>query len=257
MADQRTVALFDEFVEFTRSFIVKHGLHYNDYEAVLKYVISVGEAGEWPLLMDVFFESTVNTVSYGEGDWTPSAIEGPYFKEGAPHIDAEPFALPMRPDEPGDRLEFLGGLHDADGTPVEGAVVDVWHSTNDGVYTFFSPRLPDEYLLRGKLTSDPDGAFRFRSVRPVPYEVPHDGPTGNLLNTVLGRHSWRPAHLHFRVQAPGYRTLVTQLYFEGDPYLESDSCTGVKNELVVVPEKVEVDGEPYQRVAFDFVLQPS
>lgn len=257
MADQRTVAIFDEFIDVARSFIMRHGLSYHDYEQILAYIIGIGAAGEWPLLLDAYFESTVNTVSYGEGAWTPSAIEGPYFKEGAPLITEEPFTLPMRPDEPGDRLLFLGHLRGTDGKPVTGAVVDVWHSTNDGIYSFYSPRLPDEYLLRGKLVSGEDGGIVFRSIRPVPYEIPHDGPTGHLMNNILGRHSFRPAHLHFKAEADGYRTMITQLYFEGDPYLETDSCTGVKNDLVVVPVKTEIDGETYLVVEFDFVLQPA
>jgi catechol 1,2-dioxygenase len=255
MADQRTVALFDEFIDFTRAFITKHDITYSDYDAVLNFLVSIGKAGEWPLLMDVFLESTVNTVSYGAGAGTPSAIEGPYFKEGAPRITTAPFQLPMRSDEPGTKLQFNGQVHDVDGKPITGAVIDVWHATNDGIYTFFSPKLPNEYLLRGKLSPDEDGAFSFRSVRPVPYEVPHDGPVGHLLNYTLGRHSWRPAHVHFKVEAEGYQTMITQLYFEGDPYLDNDSCTGVKDELVVKPVDTEIDGETYQHIEFDFVLR--
>lgn len=256
MANRRAVGLFDEFTDIIRSFIARHELSKSEYDAIMDYVISVGKANEWPLWIDAFFESTVDTVEYGEGAWTPPAIEGPYFKEGAPMLTARPATLPMRPDEPGDRLQFTGTLRDTVGNPVSGAVVDVWHSTNDGIYTFYSPKLPDEYLLRGKIISGDDGSLEFRSIRPVPYEIPHDGPTGYLMNTVLGRHSWRPAHLHFKIAADGYRELITQLYFEGDPYLDSDSCSGVKDDLVVPVAKTEIDGEPWQSVRYDFVLQP-
>lgn len=257
MTSTRAVELFDEFSEMVRSFIVRNGVTRQEYTGVMNYVISVGEAGEWPLWLDAFFESTVDTVDYGTGDWTSSTIEGPYFKEGAPLLSECPATLPMRPDEPGDKMKFTATIRDDAGNPVRNAVVDVWHSTNDGIYTFFSPALPSEYLLRGKIRSDDNGTIEFHSIRPVPYEIPKDGPTGYLMNTVLGRHSWRPAHLHFRIVADGYRQLITQLYFEGDPYLDSDSCSGVKSELVVPVSKTEIDGAPWHLVQYDFVLQPS
>lgn len=257
MAGARAVELFDEFTELIRSFVIRNGLTRTEYAAIMDYVISVGNAGEWPLWLDAFFESTVDTVDYGTGNWTSSTIEGPYFREGAPLLTDRPATLPMRPDEPGDKMRFLASIRDAKGTPVRDALVDVWHSTNDGVYTFFSPRLPEEYLLRGKIVSDENGEIEFSSIRPVPYEIPKDGPVGYLMNAVLGRHSWRPAHLHFRIVADGYRQLITQLYFEGDPYLDSDSCSGVKNELVVPVTKTEIDGEAWQQVRYDFVLRES
>lgn len=256
MANARAVELFDEFTELIKSFITRHEINRAEYTAIMDYVISIGKADEWPLWLDAFFESTMDTVDYGTGGWTSSTIEGPYFKEGAPLLTGHPATLPMRPDEPGDKMRFTATVRDTSGNPVRDALVDVWHSTNDGIYTFFSPELPDEYLLRGKILSDEDGALEFRSIRPVPYEIPKQGPTGYLMNTVLGRHSWRPAHLHFRIVADGYRQLITQLYFEGDPYLDSDSCSGVKSELVVPVTKTEIDGETWQQARYDFVLQP-
>jgi catechol 1,2-dioxygenase len=257
MTNQRAVELFDEFTELIRSFIVRTEVNKSEFTEVMNYLISVGEADEWPLWLDAFFESTVDTVDYGAGDWTSSAIEGPFFTEGAPLLAERPAVLPMRPDEPGDKMKFTATVRGLDGNPVRNAMVDVWHSTNDGDYSFFSPALPGEYLLRGKIVSDENGVVEFHSIRPVPYEIPKGGPTGYLLNTVLGRHSWRPAHLHFRIVADGYRQLITQLYFEGDPYLDNDSCSGVKTELVVPVAKTEIDGEPWQLVQYDFVLQPN
>jgi catechol 1,2-dioxygenase len=255
MADTRAVKLFDEFADLVRSFVVRNGVTRAEYAAVMDYVIGVGAAGEWPLWLDAFFESTVDTVEYGTGRWTSSTIEGPYFKEGAPLLTEHPATLPMRPDEPGAKMKFTATVRDVNGKPIPDVVVDVWHSTNDGIYSFFSSVLPNEYLLRGKLVSDDNGVVEFHSIRPVPYEIPKDGPTGYLMNTVLGRHSWRPAHLHFRLVAEGHRQLITQLYFEGDPYLDSDSCSGVKQELVVPVTEAQIDGEPWQAVRYDFVLQ--
>lgn len=257
MADQRTVALFDEFIELVRGFVLKHDLGYAEYRRVVQYLISVGESGEWPLWMDAFLESTVNTSSYGDGDFTPSAITGPYYKDDAPLLTEKPYTLPMRPDEPGRPLVFRGTVCSVDGSPVGHALIDVWHSTNDGVYTFFDPALPDEYLLRGRLYTYDDGSFEFVSIVPVPYEIPKGGPTGKLMNDILRRHSWRLAHLHFTVTAEGQRPLTTQLYFKGDPYLNSDSCSAVKSDLVIDVADGEHDGSPAAVATFDFVLQPA
>lgn len=255
MSDQHTVALVDEFFDLVRDFIVKHNLGYGEYAAVMDYLVAVGKAGEWPLFLDAFFESTVNTTSYGEGPWTPSTITGPYYKPGAPIITERPASLPMRPDEQGTPLVVKATVTAPDGSPVVGALVDVWHATNDGVYTFFNPSLPDEYLLRGRIYSDENGVVEFRTIRPVPYEIPKGGPVGQLMNDVLGRHSWRPAHLHFLVTADHFAPLVTQLYFSDDPYLDSDSCSAVKGELVVAPTEI-ADGSG-SLIDFPFVLQPS
>lgn len=256
MADQRVVELFDEFMNLTRDFVVRHGLGYEDYAAVMQYTVRVSEAGEWPLWMDAFLESTVDTTSYGQGPWTPSAIEGPYYKPGAPLLTEKPYTLPMRPDEAGDRMLFRAGVRNPDGSPVQGAMIEVWHATNDGLYSFFDPAMPEEYVLRARIAVDSDGDVEFRSIRPSPYEIPKNGPTGYLMNEVLGRHTWRPAHLHFRITAAGYKPLTTQLYFEGDPYLDSDAASGVKDDLVIPLGKTDVDGESWAFGEFTFVLQP-
>jgi protocatechuate 3,4-dioxygenase beta subunit len=111
-------------------------------------------------------------------------------------------------------------------------------------------------VLRARIPVDGHGDVEFRSIRPAPYEIPKNGPTGHLLNEVLGRHTWRPAHLHFKITAEGYKPLTTQLYFEGDPYLDSDAASGVKNDLVIPLGKTEVDGESWTYGEFTFVLQP-
>ena len=256
MSNDRTVALFDEFIGLVRDFASRNNIGYADYSKVMKYLISVGEADEWPLWLDAFLESSVNTASYGTGDWTDSAIEGPYYKPGAPLLADKPARLPMRDDEPGERMIFRGKVVSPVGKPVAGALLDVWHSTNDGIYSFFDPVLPDEYLLRGRIVVEDDGAVEFESIEPVPYEIPKDGPTGYLMNEVLGRHSWRPAHLHFKVTADGFRPLTTQLYFRNDPYLDSDCCSAVKDSLILDVEKIDLGGDPAALVEFTFVLQP-
>ena len=256
MVDERTVGLFDEFMSLTKEFIVRHGLGYQDYAAVMSYLVRVSEAGEWPLWLDNFLESTVDTTSYGDGPWSPSTIEGPYFKAGAPLLTQQPYTLPMRPDEAGEKFVVNAGVRDPDGKPVAGALIDVWHATSDGLYSFIDPDVPKDFLLRARMRVDDHGDVEFRTIRPAPYEITKNGPTHYLLTDVLGRHAWRPAHLHFKVAAEGYKMLTTQIYFEGDPYLDSDSASGVKDGLVIPLGKTEIDGESWTHGEFTFVLQP-
>jgi catechol 1,2-dioxygenase len=255
MADQRTVSLVDGLVEQVRGFIRDERVTYPEYHAALQYLIRTAEAGEIPLLVAAFAESTVDTVNADGGRATDSAIEGPYYKPGAPWLQ-RPYALPMRPDEPGDPLLFHGRVESAGGAPLASAVVDLWQSTSDGMYSFFTPKLPEEYLLRGRLRTDATGEFEIRTIRPVPYQIPREGPVGDLLENILGRHSWRPAHLHFKIDADGHQPLTTQLYFAGDPYLDSDCVTGVKDSLVIDLTKTDA-GDGSYRGEYLFRLAPA
>ena len=155
-----------------------------------------------------------------------------------------------------DPLLFSGRVESADGTPLAGAVVDMWQSTSDGMYSFFTPQLPGLFLLRGRLRTGAAGEFDVRTIRPVPYQIPREGPVGDLLENVLGRHSWRPAHLHFKIDADGYQPLTTQLYFAGDPYLDSDTAGAVKDSLVIDLTKADGDGTSY-RGEYVFRLAPA
>jgi hydroxyquinol 1,2-dioxygenase len=117
------------------------------------------------------------------------------------------------------------------------------------------------HLERGVLSSGADGGFRFRSLLAEPYPIPHDGPVGRLLEA-LGRHPWRPAHLHFMVTAPGYEPLVTHVFREGDRYLDSDAVFGVRQSLITDWVRHEpgrtpdgaTSSEPFYTFDFDFVL---
>ena len=152
-----------------------------------------------------------------------------------------------------------GAVHGTSGEPVPGARIEVWESDEDG---FYDVQYPDGRIGgRGWLRSAPDGAFRFWSVRPAPYPIPDDGPVGDLL-TAAGRGPMRPAHLHFKVDAPGYRTLITHIFVAGDPYLDRDAVFGVKESLITdfaehlpgpAPDGRLLD-EPWTSVTFDIVL---
>jgi catechol 1,2-dioxygenase len=153
----------------------------------------------------------------------------------------------MRETEPGTSLTFQGTVTDLDGSPLEGALVELWHADDAGFYSQFAPGIP-EWNLRGTIRTGADGRYTFHTIQPAPYQIPTDGATGALI-AAAGWHAWRPAHLHLKVSAPGRLPVTTQLYFEGGEHVEDDVAQAVKPELILRP----VGG----RVTYDFPLDPA
>jgi len=173
---------------------------------------------------------------------------GPFWRTGSPRC--EDGASIVRSPTPGPELRFRGWVRDAEGRPIPGADVEVWHPSPVGLYENQDPSQAD-MNLRGKFTTGPDGGFSFRSVKPAGYPVPVDGPTGVLLRAQR-RHNFRPAHIHFLVHKPGFKTIASQVYDPGDPHLETDSQFGVTRALIGNFVKA---GERYS-LEFSFVLEP-
>lgn len=257
--DARLTAIVEEVVGSLRRLIRERRVTHDEYRSAVAFLCEVAERGELPLLLDVFLEATV--VGNAEAGGTEPSVEGPFYLDGAPTLDP-PFVLPQRSDEPGEVLILSGVVRSTDGAPLGGAVLDVWQSDARGAYSHFNVREP-KYNLRGKLAADAAGRFEFRTVVPSPYEIPKQGPTGTLLKRI-GRHAFRPAHVHVRLSAPGFETLTTQLYFAGDPWLDSDVVGAVKDSLVIAPVRHEDPdefrgrglGRPYYAATFDFTLHP-
>jgi catechol 1,2-dioxygenase len=233
--------------------IVDNDVTYEEYQTVKQWLIDVGEAGEWPLFLDVFVESAVEQQVYREREGSQGTILGPYHLPDAPVLDA-PYELPRRPDEAGDRLVFRGRVVDHEGTPLAGAVLDVWHADADGLYSGFAPGVPDG-ILRGKVVAGDDGRYEVRTIVPAPYTIPHDGPTGRMIATA-GWHPWRPAHIHVIVSADGHEALTTQLYIDSSDYLDDDVASAVKPELIVHPTPSGDDPELLE-FEYDFALAPA
>jgi catechol 1,2-dioxygenase len=242
-----------------RQAIVDNDVSYAEYQAMKQWLIDVGEAGEWPLFLDVYVESAVEQQVFREREGSQGTILGPYYLEGAPTLDA-PYELPRRPDETGEPLTFTGRVLDAEGQPLAGAVLDVWHADDQGLYSGFDPSLP-EGILRGKVPADADGRYTVRTILPAPYTIPHDGPTGRMI-AAAEWHPWRPAHVHLIVTADGFEPLVTQLFIDSSDYLDDDVAKAVKDELIVHPERREHDpetgsDEPHRYFDYDFRLAPA
>ena len=215
---------------------------------------------EFILLSDVLGLSmmTVAINAPASAGATESTVVGPFFVTGSPEI---PLGGDITGDARGRPCYTSGTVRGTGGELVPGARIEVWESDEDG---FYDVQYPDGRTGgRGWLRSAPDGGYRFWSVRPAPYPIPDDGPVGDLL-TAAGRGPMRPAHLHFKVDAPGYRTLITHIFVAGDPYLDRDAVFGVKESLITdFAERPPGPGpggrlleEPWTSVTFDIVLAP-
>ncbi|MDT7588497.1 MAG: catechol 1,2-dioxygenase [Pseudonocardiales bacterium] len=224
---------------------------YSEFQAVKQWLMDVGEGGEWPLFLDVFVEHVVEEVAARTQQGTVGTIQGPYYVPDQQRLPS-PAALPTRPDEKGDTLVFSGRVVDLDGNPVAGAELDIWHADEQGYYSGFAPGIPAGNL-RAVVVADDAGRFEITTVAPAPYQIPTEGPTGKLI-AAAGWHPWRPAHLHLFVQAPGYRRITTQLYFQGGDWLDDDVAEATKPELVLDPQRGD-DGRLHSE--YDFVLEPA
>jgi protocatechuate 3,4-dioxygenase beta subunit len=192
---------------------------------------------------------------------TESTVLGPFYAEGSPVLsNGANIALA----EGGDPCFLSGRVLRPEGKPIANARLDVWQSGADGFYNV--QKLDDQPKgnLRGVFHTDADGRWSFQTIVPASYPVPDDGTVGTLLRA-MGRHPWRPAHVHFIVSAPGCERLTTHLFVNGDKYLESDTVFGVKDSLIVDfvkhddPAEMRARGveKPFYVAEYDFVLEPA
>lgn len=237
-----------------------------EFWAAVDYLSRVGQSNEMGLLipglglehfMDVMMDEQERAAGLSGG--TPRTIEGPLWIADAPLVTDGEARLDQDPEQ-GEVLFVDGIVTDTDGYPVANAVVDVWHANTKGGYSFFDPS-QSAYNLRRRLETDAGGRYRFRSIVPSGYGVPPDGPTNQLL-AAIGRHGQRPAHIHFFIEAPGYRKLTTQINLAGDRYLHDDFAFGTRDGLISEatrhddPDEIRARGlnEPFSTLTFDFVL---
>ena len=179
---------------------------------------------------------------------TEATVFGPFHVEGAPSFDlGEDVARGAR----GEPCEVRGSVRGLGGEAVPGAEIEVWQADAEGKYDVQRSGL-EGHQARGVLHADGQGRYHFRSILAEAYPIPDDGPVGDMLRAT-GRHPWRPAHLHFMIKAPGYETLITHVFRNGDRYLDSDAVFGVRQSLVADWVK-QPDG--HYLVEYDFVLKP-
>jgi len=179
---------------------------------------------------------------------TEATVFGPFYVEGAPNFD---LGEDVARGAPGMPCEVRGKVTGLDGAPVPGAEIHVWQADAEGKYDVQREEL-DAHQARGVLHANRKGEYHFRSILAEAYPIPDDGPVGDMLRATK-RHPWRPAHLHFMIKAPGYETLITHVFRNGDAYLDSDAVFGVRQSLVADWVR-QPDGR--YLVEYDFVLNP-
>jgi len=188
---------------------------------------------------------------------TPTTVTGPFHIHGSPEFAD---GANMAEGAPGVPCFVSGVVRGLDGRPIGGAVLDVWQTDGEGLYE--AQRDVDQPWLRGVYHTKPDGSFLIRTVVPIGYTIPMDGTVGELMKRTNISH-YRPAHIHFLVEAPGHHRIITHLFRRGDQYLDTDVVYGVKQELIVdfnkrpagkAPTGGTLD-TPFYEVNYNFVLQ--
>lgn len=181
---------------------------------------------------------------------TPRTIEGPLYVDDAPLVEGD-VNLSQDPDEEAVTLHMSGQVTGPEGEPVKGALLHVWHANSKGFYSHFDPTgAQSPFNNRRRIRLGDDGRYSFHSKMPSGYAVPPGGATDRLMSA-LGRHGRRPAHVHFFVEAPGYRTLTTQINFGDDPFAADDFAFGTREGLLPMPDRQR----DAAHVKFDFRLQ--
>jgi hydroxyquinol 1,2-dioxygenase len=254
--DARVKEIMTSLVQHLHAFAREVRLTEAEWFKGIQYLTATGQMcddkrQEFILLSDVLGLSmlTVTMNNVKPAGCTEATVFGPFYVEGAPHYeDGGDLANGAK----GDACDVHCTIRGLDGKPVAGATVEVWQADVDGHYDVQYEDL-DWAQARGVLKAGADGRFNFRTVVAEAYPIPVDGTVGDLLRATA-RHPWRPAHLHFMIKAPGYETLITHVFRNGDKYLDSDAVFGVRQSLVGDWEK-RSDGS--YRLDFDFVLAPA
>lgn len=263
-ADPRFREVMAALVRHLHAFVREVELTPEEWERGIRFLTEtgkfcVGDRQEYILLSDVLgvsilVDAIANRKPAGA---TESSVLGPFWRDGAPELPAGASIALQAVGEP---AVVTGRVLDSVGDPVAGAILDVWQTNGNGLYETQDPDQPD-MNLRGRFRTDPEGRFMFRTVQPVTYPIPFDGPVGAMLRT-MERHPYRPAHIHFIVSADGHAPLVTQVFVEGDEYLDSDVVFGVKDSLVGTFRRIDDPAvadrygisPPFALLEYDFTL---
>lgn len=264
--DPRMREIMGSLVQHLHDFARDTNLTHDEWRQGIAFLegcaaIETEDRHEFVLASDVLGMSSLVDMLQSTDEATSSSVLGPFHVSGAP-----PLAVggDMKRGFTGPVLLAEGVIRDIDGTPIPGAGLDIWQTAPNGLYAS-QDEAQDTFSFHGLMTVGDDGRYAFTTVKPVEYTVPSDGPVGDILRA-CGRHPWRPSHLHFIVKAPGYRTLVTEIFPDDDPYLDQDTVFGVRDDLVMTyhekqpaefPQGLALSGKidvPFLSVMFDVVL---
>ncbi len=234
--DPRAKEIIQALVRHLHAFVRETKLTEKEFDQAINYIAALGQLtteshNEVRLIAGSLGVSLlVCLMNNGPNAATESSANqlGPFWRAESPRTENGGSLL--RSPTPGPALYFRGWVREPNGNPIAGAEVDVWHASPVGLYENQDPEQA-EMNLRGKFTTDANGEFSFRSIKPAGYPIPINGPVGALL-AAQKRHNFRPAHLHFLIYKPGFKTVTSQLYSPDDPNLQTDSQFGVTRALV-------------------------
>lgn len=238
--DPRLKELMQALVRHMHAYARETRLTQDEWAYAMEFLLWAGKISndrrnEFIMFSDTLGLSAVVDMMNGAGGHAETAFSqlGPFFTDGLP---VEPTnVVDLRGDLPGKPVLFCGTVVDSDGAPIESAQVDEWQTDDDGLYDVQIPELKST-RLRCRVLTDAQGKFFLKTIKPLGYTAPMDGPGGKML-TATERNIWRPGHYHFKLEAPGYRPLVTELFPEGDAHLDEDVAFGVRSSLVIaMPE---------------------
>ncbi|MFI5444473.1 intradiol ring-cleavage dioxygenase [Polaromonas sp. UC242_47] len=253
--DARLKELMTSLVQHLHAFAREVKLTEAEWLAGIEFLTATGQKcddkrQEFILLSDTLGLSmlTVTMNNDKPPGCTEATVFGPFHVDGAPHYE---HGADVANGAAGEPCLVRGRVLGLGGEAVAGAVIEVWQADAEGNYDVQYPDL-HKHQARGVLASGADGRFHFKTIVAEAYPIPVDGPVGDMLRATK-RHPWRPAHLHFMIKAPGYETLVTHVFRNGDNYLDSDAVFGVRQSLVADWVK-QPDG--VYHLDFDFVLNP-
>ncbi|MCD6071773.1 MAG: catechol 1,2-dioxygenase protein [Microvirga sp.] len=254
----RLAEVMAALVKHLHAFAKEVDLTQSEWEIGIDFLTRTGqicseERQEFILLSDTLgFSMLVDAINNRRpAGATENTVFGPFHVDGAPERG---MGASISLDGKGESCLYEGRVIDLHGEPIEGARIDVWSDNAEGFYDVQQPDIQPKWNNRGIFTTGKDGTYSFIGIKPVSYPIPDDGPVGQMLNH-LGRHPYRPAHMHYLVTAEGYQKVVTHTFVGDDPYLASDTVFGVKETLVAPFERVN-NGKTVWRSPFDFVLTP-
>ena len=265
--DPRFKHLMTSLVAHLHDFVREVKLTEPEWLAAIQFLTDVGQTctkkrQEFILLSDTLGVSVlVITLNHpAVEDSAESTVLGPFYWEGAPDL---PRGSNLAEGVKGEPTIYSGRVLSVDGRPLENALLDIWSGDGEGTYDMQMPE-GSAMKARGRIRTDAEGRYWFRSIKPTFYPVPTDGPVGRML-LKMGRHPYRPGHIHMIVSAPGHVPVTTHLFVAGSPYLDSDAVFGMKESLVAQfarhPPGIGPNGErmntPFYTVNYDFRLRPA
>jgi hydroxyquinol 1,2-dioxygenase len=267
-ADPRLREVLGSLVRHLHGFVREVEPTFEEWERAIGFLTATGQKcddtrQEFILLSDVLgVTMLVDAINHRTATKaTDSTVLGPFHMVASPRRELGDTIDLVATSEP---CVVTGRVLSLDGSPLPGALVDVWQADDHGFYDVQQPGTQPQGNGRGLFTCDDDGRFWFRTVTPSPYPIPTDGPVGRLL-TATGRHPYRPAHIHFIVAADGHLPVTTHIFVAGSPYLDSDAVFAVKQRLITDFARVDDPDQaaafgveaPFRHAQFDVVLQPA